>query len=138
MWVKVIAVILFGVIGLGFFCDYLVQDMVYSKTGRAIEHSIDAGIIKSGIVEDAKQGIVRLNPSDLKDATRSEFQRYMNLDSALENKVMKDSQFDLRMEYIDGIPWIDVDFYTHVTFAFPDVKYTVRVNRKIAYESVYK
>lgn len=138
MWVKILGVILIGTIALGFISDLVVIDHVYSKGGRSIEHSIDAGIIKSGIVEDAQQGIVRLNESELKDATEAEFRHNMDLDSKLENKIMKNSQFNLQLTYVDGIPWIEVEFRTHVSFTLPFIKYPITIRRKIAFESTYK
>lgn len=138
MWFKALFGVLIGIIAIGFLSDMLILDKTYTDSGRAIEHSIDAGIVESGIVEDAQQGIVRLEDSALKDATKAAFRRNMKLDEKLENKIMKDSSFDLKKTYIDGIPWIQVEFRTHVSFSLPDVKYPVRVTRKIALESIYK
>ncbi|EJW14338.1 hypothetical protein M5X00_24320 [Paenibacillus alvei] len=138
MWFKVIFSIFIGMIAIGFLSDLWVLDRTFNDAGRAIEHSLDAGIIESGIVEDAQQGIVRLEESALRDSTKAAFKRNMKLDQNLENKIMKNSQFDLSKTYIDGVPWIQVEFKTHVTFSFPDVKYPITVNRKIAFESIYK
>lgn len=138
MWFKALFGVLLGIIAIGFLSDMLILDKTYTDSGRAIEHSIDAGIVESGIVEDAQQGIVRLEESALRDATKAAFRRNMNLDDKLENKIMKNSQFDLKKTYVDSVPWIQVEFRTHVTFAFPDVQYPVTVKRKIAFESIYK
>lgn len=138
MWMKVIAVILFGTLGLAFVCDLIVIDEVYSKAGRAVEHSIDAGIIHSGIVEDAQQGIVRLNEPDLRDATQTAFRRNMNLDSQLQNKIIKNGRFNLKLDYIDSVPWIQVEFKTDVSFSLPFIKYPITITRKVPYESIYK
>lgn len=139
MWVKVMGVILFGVLGIALLTDWYVIDRVYDAVGRGIEHSIDAGIVRSGIVTDAQQGVVQLEPEALKAATKSEFIRYLGLSTNLENAIMKDSSFDLKLDYDDnGVPWVQVEFHTKVSFSFPDIEYPVTVNRKVAYESIYK
>lgn len=138
MWVKVLAVMLIGTIALSFLTDVYVIEQTYRKAGRAIEHSLDSGIVASGIVEDAQEGIVRLELTALKDATRREFIRYMNLDEQLENKVMKDSQFDVSVSYFDSIPVVNVKFKTNISFMIPDISYPITVNRNISYESIYK
>ncbi|BFH18137.1 hypothetical protein J6TS7_38220 [Paenibacillus dendritiformis] len=138
MWIKAMFSIFIGMIAIGLMSDLWVLDRTYNDSGRAIEHSLDAGIIESGIVDDAQQGIVRLEESALRDATKAAFRRNMKLDQNLENKIMKNSHFELKKTYIDGVPWIQVEFRTHVTFAFPDVQYPVTVKRKIAFESIYK
>lgn len=139
MWIKVLGIIFFGVFAIAFSSDLYVIDYTYNSTGRGIEHGIDAGIIRSGIVVDAQQGIVQLEESSLKDATKSEFMRYMKMDMNLENAIMKNSEFDLNLTYdAEGVPWVQVEFHTRVSFSIPFIDYPVTVNRKIAYESIYK
>ncbi|MNW32167.1 hypothetical protein D3C74_91030 [compost metagenome] len=138
MWVKVLAVILFGTIALAFLTDLYVIEQTYGKAGRAIEHSIDAGIIHSGIVEDAQEGVVRLEVAALRESVRDEFQDYMHLDDNLENRIMKDSQFDVSISYNDEVPIVNVLFSTSVSFSIPDIDYPITVKRNILYESVYK
>lgn len=138
MWVKVLAAMLIGTIALSFLTDIYVIEQTYRKAGRAIEHSLDSGIVASGIVEDAQEGIVRLEPTALRDATKREFIRYMNLDDQLENKVLKDSQFDVSVSYFDSIPVVNVKFKTNISFMIPDISYPITVNRNISYESIYK
>lgn len=138
MWVKVLAAMLIGTIALSFLTDVYVIEQTYRKAGRAIEHSLDSGIVESGLVEDAQEGIVRLEPTALRDATKREFIRYMNLDDQLENKVLKDSQFDVSVSYFDSIPVVNVKFKTNISFMIPDISYPITVNRNISYESIYK
>lgn len=139
MWMKVLGVILFGILGLALLADLYVIEDIYDSAGRAVEHSIDAGIVRSGIVTDAQHGFVQLEQHALKAATQGEFIRSLKLDSNMENKVMKNSQFDLELKYdTDGIPWVEVVFKTQVSFSLPDIEYPVTVTRKIAYGSMYK
>ncbi|MEK8212567.1 hypothetical protein [Paenibacillus sp. FSL L8-0463] len=139
MWVKVCGSILFGLILIVLIMDLLVIDSVYDSTGRAIEHSIDAGIVRSGIVTDAQQGKVQLEENALRSSTREAFRVALSLNSSLENPVMKNSQFELQLRYdADEVPWIDVVFRTHVSFALPGVQYPVTIHRNIPYESVFK
>ncbi|MGG4108827.1 hypothetical protein AAXB25_33535 [Paenibacillus lautus] len=137
--IKAIGTILFGIIALALITDIVVVNYVHDSSGRAIEHSLDAGIVESGIVLDAQAGIVQLEPSSLKAAVQRQFIDSLNLSTSMENKVMKNSRMDLEMTY-DGndIPWIEVVFHTNVSFAIPGVTHDVTVNRKIAYESIYK
>jgi len=137
MWIKVCGVILFGMIFLVLIMDLLVVDSVYDSSARAMEHSIDAGIIRSGIVTDAQQGLVQLNQSALHSATRNAFQYALNLSPELENVNMTDSTFILNLSYKNDVPWIDVVFETHVSFALPGVQYPVRIHRNVPYESIY-
>ncbi|MNN70583.1 hypothetical protein D3C81_1864490 [compost metagenome] len=103
-----------------------------------MEHAIDAGIIKSGIVTDAQAGVVQLEASSLASATREVFRESLGLSGSLENPVMKDSTFELTLHYDENeVPWIDVMFTTHVSFVMPGVSYPVRVHRNIPYESTY-
>lgn len=138
MWVKILAIMLFGTIGLAFLADLYVIEQTYTDTGRAIGHSIDAGIIRSGIVEDAQEGVVRLEVTALKSAVRDEFQNYLGLDDKLENRIMKDSELDVSISYSDEVPVVNVVFSTKVSFSIPDIDYPVTVKRNILYESVYK
>jgi hypothetical protein len=139
MWVKLLFIIFFGTIGIAFLCDYFALDYVYSSAGRGIEHSIDAGIIKSGIVVDAQNGIVKLDGSSLETTVKKEFAKYMGMDSNLENKLLKDSNFELSLVYDQNeVPWVHVKFDTRMSFAIRGVEYPVKVNRKIDFESVYK
>jgi hypothetical protein len=139
MWIKVCGAILFGLILIVLVMDLLVVDSVYDSTGRAMEHAIDAGIIRSGIVRDAQQGLVQLEQNALRSATRDAFIRSLSLNAAMENPVLKDSSFELHLTYDSGdVPWIDVVFRTHVSFALPGVAYPVTVHRNIPYESIYK
>ncbi|GGG06200.1 hypothetical protein GCM10010912_58530 [Paenibacillus albidus] len=139
MWIKVCGAILFGLILIVLVMDLLVVDSVYDSTGRAMEHSIDAGIVRSGIVTDAQQGKVQLEPNALRSATREAFRQALSLSGNLENAVMKDSQFELQLSYdADEVPWIDVVYRTHVSFALPGVQYPVTVHRNIPYESIFK
>ncbi|ULO07134.1 hypothetical protein H1230_30065 [Paenibacillus sp. 19GGS1-52] len=139
MWIKVCGAILFGLILTVLIMDFLVVDSVYDSNGRAIEHAIDAGIIRSGIVTDAQQGLVQLEQNTLRAATREAFIQSLHLSSALENPIMKDSSFELKLTYDSSdVPWIDVVFRTHVSFAIPGVTYPVTIHRNIPYESIYK
>lgn len=139
MWVKLLAVILFGTMGLAFICDWVVLDYTYTSAGRGIEHAIDAGIIKSEIVLDAQNGTVQLQEAALQQAVKNEFVEYMDMDNSMENKIMKHSSFELHLRYDDNnVPWVEVAFNTHVSFAVRGVDYPVQVNRKIDFESVYK
>jgi hypothetical protein len=136
---KVVGIMLFGVIGLAFFTDWYVTDTIYDSTGRGIEHALDASIVKTGIVLDAQQGNVQLKQSQLLSVVKQEFIRNQNLSVAMENSIMKDSDLQLHLEYdSEGVPWITATFHTKVSFMLPDVQYPVTVNRKIAYEGVYK
>lgn len=139
MWIKVLGAILFGLILVVLVMDLLVVDSVYDSTGRTIENAIDAGIIRSGIVTDAQQGRVQLEQNTLRSATREAFIQSLGLNDAMENPVMKSSSFELHLTYDSGdVPWIDVVFRTHVSFALPGVSYPVTVHRNIPYESIYK
>lgn len=139
MWIKVCGAILFGLILTVLIMDFLVVDSVYDSNGRAIEHAIDAGIIRSGIVTDAQQGLVQLEQNTLRAATREAFIQSLHLSSTLENPIMKDSSFELKLTYDSSdVPWIDVVFRTHVSFAIPGVTYPVTIHRNIPYESIYK
>ncbi|MBA9086492.1 hypothetical protein FHR92_002970 [Fontibacillus solani] len=139
MWIKVLGVILFGTICLAFLCDLIVLDYAYSSAGRGVEHSIDAGIIKSGIVVDAQNGLVQLNKPALQAAAKAEFIKYMGLTGDMENNIMKNSSYELSLVYDENdVPWIEVKFYTHVSFTIRAVEYPVKVNRKIDFVSVYK
>ncbi|MGG3278959.1 hypothetical protein [Paenibacillus solani] len=137
--IKSIGTIFFGLIVVALLADWFVVNYVHETTGRAIEHSLDAGIIESGIVLDAQAGVVQLKPDTLKAAVKKNFIDSLNLSGSMENKVMKKSEMSLEMEY-DGndVPWIEVLFHTNVTFAIPGITHDVTVNRKIAYESIYK
>ncbi|WP_213428532.1 MULTISPECIES: hypothetical protein [Paenibacillus] len=135
---KIMAIILFGSMGLAFVLDLIVINEVHSQAGRAIEHSIDAGIVYSGKVEDAKQGIVRLDEWALREATRSEFQKNMGLDNHLENKIIKNGQFRLKLDYIEETPLILVEFGGDVSFSLPFLDYPITVQRRVPYESIYK
>lgn len=139
MWMKVFGVMLFGVFGLAFLTDWYVIDTVYDSTGRGIEHSLDASIVKTGIVLDAQQGNVQLQQSQLLSVVKQEFIRNQNLNAEMENSIMKDSDLQLHLEYdADGVPWVTAIFYTKVSFMLPFIEYPVAVNRTIAYEGVYK
>ena len=138
MWVKLLGLILFGTICLAFTMDLYVIETTYRKAGPAIEHSIDAAIVRAGIVEDAKEGVVRLEVSTLRDAVRDEFQKYMGLDSNLESEIMKDSQLETFITYHGERPIINVKFNTNVSFTVPEIEYPITVKRDISYESVYK
>ena len=138
MWVKLLGLILFGTICLAFLTDLYVIESTYRKAGPAIEHAIDAAIIRAGIVEDAQEGVVRLEVSTLRDAIRSEFQKYMDLDDNLENKIMNDSYLETFISYVDERPIVNVKFNTNVSFTIPEIEYPVTVKRDVSYESVYK
>jgi hypothetical protein len=136
---KVVGIMLFGVIGLAFFTDWYVTDTVYDSTGRGIEHALDASIVKTGIVLDAQQGHVQLQQSQLLTTVKQEFIRNQNLNTEMENSIMKDSDLQLHLEYdANGVPWVTATFHTKVSFMLPFIEYPVTVYRKIAYEGVYK
>ena len=123
---------------LGFTADAITVYYVYESTGRAMEHALDAGIVKSGYVLDGQQGYVQLDEAKLKPAVKAEFARYLNLDGNLEGTVMSDSDFQLKLTYdSDGVPWIQTELSTHVTFAM-GIDYPLKVNRRIEFESIYK
>ncbi len=139
MWIKVCGAILFGLILILLVMDLLVLDSVYDSNGRAIEHAIDSGIIRSGIVTDAQQGLIQLEQDTLRAATIQAFIQSQRLSAAMENPIMKDSSFELKLIYDSSdVPWIDVVFRTHVSFALPGVQYPVTIHRNIPYESIYK
>ena len=136
---KVFGVMLFGVLGLAVLTDWYVTDTVYDSAGRGIENALDASIVKTGIVLDAQQGNVQLQKSQLLSAVKQEFIRNQNLNTEMENSIMKDSDLQLHLEYdADGVPWVTAIFHTKVSFMLPFIEYPVTVNRKIAYEGVYK
>lgn len=137
--IKSIGTIFFGLIVVALLADWYVVNYVHESTGRAIEHSLDAGIIDSGIVLDAQAGVVQLEPGSLKVAVANHFIDSLDLSASMENKIMKNSQLSLEMKYdTNDIPWIEVLFHTDVTFAIPGITHDVTVNRIIAYESIYK
>lgn len=138
MWIKVLGMILFGVIGIAFLMDLIVVNYSYDSAGRGIEHALDAGIVKSGYVTDAQEGTIDLDEATLIQSTRQEFIRYMKMNNAMENKVMKDTSFEVQLSYDrEGIPWVQVQFHAKVSFSIPGITYPVDVKRKIAYESTY-
>lgn len=137
--IKAYFIMLFGFIGLAFLAGWYVVDSTYQSTGRGIEQGLDAGIIKSGYVEDAQKGYVRLEEKSLQYAVKEAFRKNMNLDSQLENNIMKNSQFQLQLTHdSNGVPWIEVEFHTHVSLFIKQIQYPITVNRKIGYESIYK
>ncbi|NOU80777.1 hypothetical protein GC101_18095 [Paenibacillus sp. LMG 31459] len=138
MWMKIWGAILIGTLFVIFSCDTYTVKYLYTKSGRGIEQSIDAGIIEAGIVTDAQQGTVTLDENILKNAVKREFIRYMNLDSMMENAYMKNSQLDMSISYdSNGNPWIQVEFRTHISYSIRDISYPLTLSRRIAYESTY-
>ncbi|MEK4108638.1 MULTISPECIES: hypothetical protein [Paenibacillus] len=138
MWMKLWGAILIGTFFFIFSFDTYSVSYLYAKSGRAFEHSIDAGIIESGIVTDAQQGTVTLDEDMLRSAVKREFIRYMNLDPLMENAYMSGSQLDLKISYdSDGIPWIQVEFKTRISYSIKEISYPLSLSRRIAYESIY-
>lgn len=138
MWIKVLGMILFGVIGIAFLMDLTIINYSYESAGRGIEHALDAGIIESGYVIDAQEGTVALDEEKLIQSTKQEFIRYMKFNNQMENQVMKDTSFQVQLSYDqEGIPWVQIQFHAKVSFSIPGVTYPVDVKRKIAYESTF-
>lgn len=136
---KWIGVLLFGLLFISFITDRYVISYTYESAGRGIEHSIDAGIVKAGIVADAQSGVVQLDEESLRNTIRSEFIQNMKLDSTMEGNYMKNSALEVEINYdANDIPWIQAQFKTNVSFSLPWASYPIIVNRKIAYESIYK
>lgn len=74
----------------------------------------------------------------LRSAVKREFIRYMNLDPLMENAYMSGSQLDLKISYdSDGIPWIQVEFKTRISYSIKEISYPLSLSRRIAYESIY-
>jgi len=136
---KWLGVLLFSLLLLSFVTDRYVISYTYESAGRGIEHSIDAGIVKAGIITDAQAGFVQLDEDSLRNTIRSEFIRNMKLNSTMESKYMKQSALEIEINYdANDVPWIQARFKTQVSFSFPWASYPITVNRKIAYESIYK
>ncbi|MGG1669983.1 hypothetical protein ACIFOE_04900 [Paenibacillus sp. NRS-1783] len=136
---KIFYVLLFGMMILAFSSDYVLVRYSYYTAGEAIDHGIDAGIIKAGIITDAQEGYVQLEERSLRQAVRSAFRDNMKMDDNLEKPFMHNTTFDLKLIYdSNNVPWIEVTFLTHVSFVIHGVEYPVYVHRKIAYESIYK
>lgn len=135
---EIMGAILIGTFFVIFSFDTYSVGYLYAKSGRGFEHSIDAGIIESGIVTDAQQGTVTLDEDMLRSAVKREFIRYMNLDPLMENAYMSGSQLDLKISYdSDGIPWIQVEFKTRISYSIKEISYPLSLSRRIAYESIY-
>lgn len=138
MWLKIIFISMIMILMIGFTADAITVYYVYESTGRAMEHALDAGIVKSGYVLDGQQGYIQLDEARLKPTVKSEFARYLGLDGNLEGNVMSDSNFQLKLSYdSSGVPWIHTELSTHVTFAM-GIDYPLQVNRRIEFESIYK
>ncbi|MDN4090915.1 hypothetical protein [Paenibacillus polymyxa] len=140
MWVfKSMFILWVGIAIIILSTDRYVAYAVREHAGRSIEQSLDGGIIASGYVTDAQNGYVQLEEKSLEQAARLLFRKNMNLDSNLENRLMKGSDFKLKLTHdTDGVPWVEVEFHTHVSFFFGDHPYPINVARKIGYESIYK
>lgn len=139
MWIVKAMFILWACIILGIVTtDRYIAYAVKENAGRAIEQSLDAGIVAAGHVTDAQNGYVQLDETLLKRTIKETFRDNMNLDLNLENRLMKNTTFELDLVYdADGIPWMEVEFHTTVSFLLPNIEYPVDVARKIDFQSIY-
>lgn len=118
--------------------DRYIAFAVKENAGRAIEQSLDAAIVAAGYETDAQNGYVQLNETRLKQAAVTTFRQNMNLDSNLENRLMKDTIFTVDLVYDNnGVPWMEVEFHTTVSFLLPNMEYPVDVARRIDFQSIY-
>ncbi len=138
MWMKMIGVIVFGVIALGFITDGVAAYKTYFAISRGMELALDSAIVHSYDEQSARGGLVQLDKDTLRQTAKEELARTLKLDNQLNGTFLKDSTLELDISYDDDRdPVLIMTFRSHFSFTFKGVSYPVQVAKKVPYYTDY-
>lgn len=110
----------------GFFIAVLLMDLssvwvVRSNIIAGLDKAMDAAMIEGLEPSDASGGHLVLNESQAVSAIKRNFRNNLQLNDALENRFLKDTQLKATLVYDKGKPKLAVDVKTRIIVMLPQM-----------------